>query len=833
MRVRQFRLNLLTGVAVAFASPSFAQPAAAPGQPSESAAAEGAEDIVVTARKRAESLTDVPVAVSAFSAETLQATGVQDLEELSRFSPGLSVQNQGANFGGRLISGIRFRGMNPTVFTPSTQIGSLFVDGIYFLGGAQSVGFDDVERVEVIRGPQSAYFGRSTFGGAINYITRDPASTFGGQFGAEYSPSYDSYAISGAIEGPISGEVVTARLSASVRQKGAQYTATDGGELGRERTSSINGTLLFRPGERLRLKLRATYSEDDDGPPAFTTVSYSRVGNCPRGTPITYLDASLNPRTGPLSIPFVCGPLPFRGVPISANTTFTVLPPAVTPGRPGQPAQVIPLDVRAVLVGNSYNSPLLAAAPELDRFGLVRRTQRYAALFDYELSDALTLSGNAAYNEQRGNSIRDGDNSDTISVFIASPFVFKDKSAELRLAYDGGAFRGLIGANYYKQDTRQAFANAVEATYGFLIGAAPLSRPNPIQNPSGADEIKTTGLFGSVDYDILPSLTATLEGRYQIDKVGRFSGSELIGLTAEPTVSSKKFLPRAILSQRPIEDMTLYAQYAKGTLPGDNTNLAVFRTLTPAQVTEVNTLLGDIATEIPAETLDSYEVGLKQRTLDGRLRYALTGYYMDWKNQKGSATIFLTSGLGRTVGFRVPGSSRVKGIEFESEYATDNLQLGVTANYTDAEYRDFPVASNATFFGSTALVGYNARGNRQPRFPKWSASGSATYRDDIGPEWSYFVRGDLLYTGRTYTDETNLAWVRPFTTVNARLGFTRDESLTLELFATNLFDKRGWQTGAGGNDLSLASAVTLPLQRGAQVTPIDRRAIGARIGYSF
>jgi outer membrane receptor protein involved in Fe transport len=206
---------------------------------------------------------------------------------------------------------------------------------------------------------------------------------------------------------------------------------------------------------------------------------------------------------------------------------------------------------------------------------------------------------------------------------------------------------------------------------------------------------------------------------------------------------------------------------------------------------------------------------------------------MDWKNQKGSTTLFLTSGLGRSVGFRVPGTSRVKGIEFESEYATDHIQIGATAAYTDAKYVNFPIASNATFFGSTALVGFNARGNRQPRFPKWSASGSATYRNEISPVWSYFVRSDILYTGRTYTDETNLSWVRPFTTVNARLGFKRDESLTLELFATNLFDKRGWQTGSGGVDLSIASAITLPLQRGAQVTPIDRRAVGARVSYSY
>lgn len=642
MSVSHRRALLLAGSLIAI-QPLSAQAPAAVG-----VAEASGEDIVVTARKREESLIDVPVAVTAFSAERLQAIGVRDLQELSRFSPGLNVQNQGTIFGGRLLSGIRFRGMNPSVFTPSTQVGSLFVDGVYFLGGAQSVGFDDVQRVEVIRGPQAAYFGRATFGGAINYITRDPGTSFGGQFNAEYSPSYDNYAVSGAIEGPIAGEVLTARVSASVRQKGSQYTANDGGKLGRERTSSINGTVVFRPTERLKVKLRATYSEDNDGPPAFATVSFNRIGNCGPGTQRSYFDGSLTQRTGTLALRFQCGALPYRGTQISANTTFPILPPAITPGAPGQPLQTIPLDVRAVLVGNSYNSPLLAAAPGLDRFGLIRKTERYALLFDYELSDAFTLSGNAAYNKQRGNSIRDGDNSDTVSVFIASPFIFKDKSGELRLSYDSDRLRLLAGVNYYDQDTRQAFANAVEATYGFLIGA-PLSRPNPIQNPSGADDIKTTGYFGSVDFDVTDWLTATFEARYQIDKVGRFSGSELAGLAAEQTFVSKEFLPRGILTVKPIDDMTIYAQYAEGTLPGDNTNLAVFRTLTPAQVTEVGTILGNIATFIPAETLKSYEIGIKQQTLGGRLRYVLTGYWMDWKNQKGSATIFLTSGLGRSV----------------------------------------------------------------------------------------------------------------------------------------------------------------------------------------
>jgi len=828
--MRQFSVLPLIGIVATMPWAVSAQETTRP------AATEAGGEIVVTARKREESLTDVPVAVTAFSAAAIAESGVRDLEQLSKFSPGLSVANQGNIFGGRLLSGIRFRGMNPTVFTPSTQVGSLFVDGIYFLGGAQSVGFEDVERVEVIRGPQAAYFGRATFGGAINYITRDPGNALSGTFAAEYSPSYDNYSISGGIEGGLIDDVLSIRLSGGVRTKGAQYVATDGTPLGQERTSTINGTVLLRPTAGLKIKLRATYSVDSDGPPNSTEFSYSRFGSCPT-TPINYLDAMLTPRSGTLRPQFHCGDIPFANVPISSNGTFPTVPfpAAITPGAPGQPSQNITLDPRAVLVGNSFNSALLAAAPKLDRIGLIRRTQRYSGSFDWSLDPRWTLNGNVAYNRQDGNSIRDTDSSDTLSGFIAAPFIFKDTSAELRLSYANGPLRLLFGANYYRQTTRQAFTNAVEATYAFSIptGSA-FTRPNPLQNPVQNDLIKTTGIFGGIDYDILPQLTATLEARYQVDEVTRFSGSELVGIVEEPSIASKKFLPRAILSWHPVNGMTLYAQYAKGTLPGDNTNLSVFRTLTPAQVVEVGTLLGTVASAIPAEELDSYEIGLKQRTLNGRLRYALTGYFMKWRNQKASATVFLTADLGRQVTFRVPGSSEIKGLEFETEFqATDNLELAATVNYTDSRYTNFNIASNAAFFGSTALIGYNAKGNRQPRFPEWSGTASASWKAALSASLDYFVRADAIFTGRTFVDELNFASIAPYTTFNLRGGIVREGGLTLEVFATNLFNKKGWATGNANVDLSISPVVTIPLQRGSIVTPIDRRAIGVRVGYSF
>lgn len=825
-----FLFTVLGANAVAQTGPSAAR--------TEASSAGVLEEVTVTARKRAESLINVPVAVSAFSADRIEAIGTPDLESLSKFSPGLSVVNQGSGFGGRLLSGIRFRGMNPTILTPSTQIGALFVDGVFFLGGAQSVGFEDVQRVEVIRGPQAAYFGRSTFGGAINYITRDPRREFGGSVSADYSPSYDNTAISFAIEGPLFGEALSGRLSASSRQKGPQYTASDGGDLGRERTRSINGTLLYEPSDALRIKLRASYSEDDDSAPLATLISFSRVGNCPAGTPRSYRNSAGDTVNGALTLRFQCGALPFSGIAIDSNTTFpaTFAPALYAPG-PGRPPQNLPLDVREVLVGNSFGSPSLAAAPSLDSFGLIRRIERVAALIDYALSPAFTLSAALAYNEQRGNAIRDADYSPTETVYIGVPQRFKDSSAELRVSYDaGGKLRAMVGVNYYEQKTNATFANGVEATYGFRIPAtAPLVRPNPLQNPSAADNVDTTGLFASLDYDLLDKLTLTLEGRYQVDNVGRFSGSELNGLTAEPDFESKEFLPRAIVSWRPRSETTVYAQYARGTLPGDNTNLAVFRTLTPAQRTEVQTNLGGgIGEQIESEVLDSYELGLKQALFDSRLRYALTGYWMKWKNQKSSATIFLTADNGRSVGFRVPGDSEIKGVEFEADWAaTDALSLGTTFSWTDSKYTDFKLAANAAFFGGNALSGYNARGNTQPRFPELSGTLSATYAGKVNADWGYSVRGDLLYTGKQYIDELNFAWVKAYTLANLRVGFRRSDSFSVEAYVNNLFGQDGWATAAGATDLGFTQTVFLPLVRGATATPIDRRAVGLRISYDF
>jgi len=143
------------------------------------------EEITVTARKTEERLIEAPLSITAFSADDIEKKGFTTLEDVARSAPGVQYSQQGGQIPGRYTSAIRFRGMNVNSDSPSLQLGSLFIDGVYVLGGTQSIPYDDVERIEVIKGPQSATYGRSTFGGAINYITRTPSLTeFSGKLNA-------------------------------------------------------------------------------------------------------------------------------------------------------------------------------------------------------------------------------------------------------------------------------------------------------------------------------------------------------------------------------------------------------------------------------------------------------------------------------------------------------------------------------------------------------------------------------------------------------------------------------------------------------------------------
>ncbi len=199
------------------------------------------EEIVVTARKREERLLEIPLAITAFSAQDIEDAGFRDLGDISLQTAGLDFFSRSGGRPGRVDSPIALRGVSGG--QDHLQPTSVFVDGIFLLGTASTIGIQDLERVEVIKGPQSAFFGRNTFAGAINFITKNPnLNEFETKFDAS-GATYDKFDVNLLTSRPLITGKLGYQLNVRLASQGSEWTATDGGKLGEESSKFISGVL--------------------------------------------------------------------------------------------------------------------------------------------------------------------------------------------------------------------------------------------------------------------------------------------------------------------------------------------------------------------------------------------------------------------------------------------------------------------------------------------------------------------------------------------------------------------------------------------------------------
>lgn len=263
----QLRNKLRSSVAVASLAVVIVSPAKwAHGQQAEVEEVFELEELVVTARKVEESLQDIPLTVSAFSARQINELGVDDINRLGDFIPGLSFEK----FGGR--RGAEGDTSRPVIRGQSNILGegnaAIFVDGILFTESFLSFPFDVIERVEVVKGPQAALFGRSTFAGAINVITKRGSNEFEHTIRGRVA-QHNDYEVNVSSSGPIIQDKVFYFLHGRYYDYGGEYrNELDGRRVGQEQSWGINGALEVRPIDTVSVLLRASYNEDDDGIPA-------------------------------------------------------------------------------------------------------------------------------------------------------------------------------------------------------------------------------------------------------------------------------------------------------------------------------------------------------------------------------------------------------------------------------------------------------------------------------------------------------------------------------------------------------------------------------------
>lgn len=234
--------------------------------------AQGAEleEIVVTARKRSESLLEIPLTVSAFTAEQIERAGYDTITDLITAVPGVTYESYEAEGRGDSPS---FRGVSTNTGDPTLQNSSKFIDGVYLSGSLYSVLLDNVERVEVTKGPQSALFGRASFSGAINYITKKPTDEFEGNVYVSVAEQSE-YKVSGSLSGPLADDILLFRLSAGVFSQGSPYdNITNGAEMGTQEINSVSATVRVAPSDQLTADLMVMYTDAQFGEAARATTA--------------------------------------------------------------------------------------------------------------------------------------------------------------------------------------------------------------------------------------------------------------------------------------------------------------------------------------------------------------------------------------------------------------------------------------------------------------------------------------------------------------------------------------------------------------------------------
>ena len=778
------------------------------------------ENVVVTARKREEVLTQVPISMQAFTEKTIQAAQIHNLQDIAAqsgftFQEGISTASAGRTFGT-----IVFRGLQSTYGSARENSGSLFIDGIFISGGQSSVDTNDVQRIEVLKGPQNVYFGRNTFGGAVNFITKNPSDTFGGSLSAD-GTARGSSNLSASVEGPIIDGILSGRLTVNSYNKVAEYHTSDGGDLGAEKTNGVTGTLYATPLDGWWMRVRAHYQEDNDSAAAVGYLPGVTYGSSCAGKTFRGTDAAGNPVPVTLTQPYFCsGKIP----------SFGSLGAAALDQNTGLPAGFAARLNSNSLVGTVASDPFLGRVPTLNHSGLRRDVMQFSFQSGIALPENFDFNVSAGYNSSKSDTIWDVDRGLQLpnnNFYSAQPVIRTDLTLDARVSSDQSQrLRGLIGANYFNsQDEESQIDN------GFFTGfVTSINTGNYINDASSV-----AAVYGSLDFDIFSFLTLTAEARFQHD-----------GLTtrtrAGATLSKgyDNLLPRFILKYHPDETSSFYISYSDGTQPSiANSN---YFGLNAAQQAFVNSIQPGVALFSKPPKLHTMEIGAKQTLLDGRLEYSIAGYDERWVGELTSTalfnpatcTVFLTATCplpGSGTFLYLPGNAHIQGVEFTAQgYVIPELNLGVELDYKDAHWTKF---YNSTFSGFTGGVSY-FKGNSLSRLPALSGEFNATWRDHLVGEWDWYARTDVIYTGSMWESDINIAKTDAFARVNLRAGVDKGD-INFELYSTNLFNDKSWNLASRVADLTNSNGGNFFgfVRQGVLVMAPDQREFGVRANVKF
>jgi iron complex outermembrane receptor protein len=772
-------------------------------------AAEGVpaiEEVVVTAQKREENLQDVPIAITALSAKALESKAVQNVTELSDFAPNVQMDNTSPFSGSSqvLTAFIRGIGQNDFAFNLEPGVG-LYVDGVYYartLGAA--VDLLDLERVEILKGPQGTLFGRNTIGGAISVVTRDPSRVF--DYKAELTAGrFSRFDLRASLDVPLIENTLLSQISVSSSDRdghqdlipfpGASQTQLDQGVFrtarnqkgsatrGSADTQNVRAKLLWNASPTLRVRLSAdyTHTDEDSAPQTLLATNTAPTSGTIAALYNTCISLPVSTLTM-LNLAAACGP---RGV---AGTALAGVNVDSNPDNDrllfGD--QFITGDIdKSFAAGSNFSL--------LDAYGV-------SATVDWEINDAITLKSISAYRDTEADFGTDIGGAPFVVADVS--FIQNQDQFTQELQFTGSfvedRLKWLLGLYYFQED------GTLTDFVPFLAGLVQVLGPNFFDN-------KATGAFTQLDFALTEKIGLTAGVRYT-DEDKEFEGRQRdlnmlpvktgfpLNLFPDPNdltrlyplgVNQRNFTDTSLrlgAQYRFTDEILTYVSYSEGFKSGGFTT----RLLVPEVAVVNGVMVPGPAPDFDPETAETVEVGLKSQLLDSRLQLNLAVFDTRYDD------IQVTVQRGISPTFENAGDGKITGAELEVQSVLgSNLQLSGSLGYIDARYSRLEPGSQVEL------------GDMFVNTPEWSTNLSADYAVRLGAG-NLMLHGDWSNKSKVANDAVNnpLFVQSAINLYNASIGFApTGGAWEVRLGGRNLSDERYIVSGFQNDGIGVSTAV--------------------------
>jgi iron complex outermembrane recepter protein len=774
MDTTTFKRRLLaTAASLSAAGLLFPQVALAQDEPTP--AEEVEEDggtILVTAQKREQALSDVSLSVSAIGAETLAQTNTAGIEALQNLVPSVSFGND-FNFAKLFIRGIGLSSSLPGV-DPSV---ALHVDGaVVSLAQAQLGSLFDLERVEVLRGPQGTLYGRNATGGAVNLITAKPTASLDGYVRQTIGGPDFNFITEAAVGGPLTDGIRARIAMRAIRRDGYGINEITGNDIDNARQGSVRAHLEFLPSDRLSILLTGEYHAEDDRSLAikFREVSFPGL---PPSNGLSALGQRTNADGSQAS---------FASNPRNLRTNFD------------------PINDR-------------------EQWALV-------GAITFDVSDALSLRSQTSYRDFEAIFFHDFDMSSYLGYPLAQtgptrssanhwqPVFQHQFSQELQANVETDRLHAVLGL-FYLDET---------ITVENHIGLDVIHNTDPFRVQfDGSLFVETWAAYANVTYDLSDWLSIKAGGRYSWENrhlknntgLGSAALNQLVldPLQWDHDKTWEDFSPSLGVEWRPNNDWLLYANWSRGFKSG---------------TAEIGSTRRQSLTQplpfVDPEKVEAFEVGTKYAT--GDLNFNLAGFFHTLKNGQFSLTRpipvppFFTSTLTNAA------QSEAYGAEAEVLWQpTDAFTLNAAVAYLHSEFTEFfskdPL--NPALFGpgGASVPDQDLSGNATRMSPRWSVNLYPTYEMDLSNGGTITFGSNFAYKSKQYHTEFNDERLSQdgYIMLDANILYEApDGHLSVNLWAKNITD-----------ELVYAGSFSVSTSRAIGGTLMPPRSYGVTVGYDF